>query len=95
MQQGTRPFKIPLKGKKQSQETGISQKSSTSRRHGTTSMSQSTFYIIEGSVIVWSYDDSLYSRFKRWKLKCKNTLEAECASYKCTRNIPGLVLGFS
>ena len=34
---------------------------------------------IEGSKMDWTMNDGLYSRFLKWKLKCKHILECEFA----------------
>ena len=34
---------------------------------------------IEGPKINWTVDDSIYNRFIKWKIKCKNILECELA----------------
>ena len=33
----------------------------------------------------WTVHDSLYAKFKTWKLKCENILEAELASLPDSR----------
>ena len=34
---------------------------------------------IEGPTMDWSVNDSLYNRFLKWKIKCKNILDCELA----------------
>ena len=34
---------------------------------------------IEGPKMGWTVNDSLYHRFLKWKLKCENFLDCECA----------------
>ena len=81
----TNPSRMLLKANKQSQEAGASQEPLRTCREVVTSMNQSTIQIIEGSVMDWSMNDSLYSRFKTLKLKCENVLEVELASMPDTR----------
>ena len=59
----------------------LGQVRSLPKQQAVTSMNQSTFHFIDSPVMHWSVDDSLYSRFKKWKLKCENTLEVELAIF--------------
>ena len=48
-------------------------------------MTQPTFQFTESPVIDWPLNGSLYSTFKAWKLRYKNTLKVELASLPDTR----------
>ena len=46
---------------------------------------------VEGPKMNWTIDDTLHSRFIRWKIKCENILDCELAilqgSAKCKKGI--------
>ena len=76
------------------QETSMSQRSFKASRQAATSVSQYTFQFIQGPVMDWSVDDSLYSRFKTWKLKTENIQEVGLPSLPDARKCRTL-LGWS
>ena len=43
-------------------------------------MSQPLYQFIEGPIMYWSIDNSIYVRIQTWKLECENILEAELSS---------------
>ena len=69
-----------LETKKQSQEVSVSQKPSKAGRQTPASMAQLTFDLIEGPVMDWSVDNSLYSIFETWKVKYDNILQVQVGS---------------
>ena len=46
---------------------------------------------IEGPKMDWSVNDSLYSRFIKWKIKCENILECELAMLSESRKYKKVV----
>ena len=63
------------------QEAGACLDISTASKHIVKSMSQPTYQCIEGTVMDFTVDDSLYAKFQTWKLKCENIMEAELAIF--------------
>ena len=55
-------------------------------------MQQMYMPYIEGPKMDWTVNDSLYHRFLKWKIKCKNILECELAmlseARKCKNVVP-------
>ena len=73
------------KGNKQTQEAGTNQDISTASKNTSASISKPIFQFMGEPTMDYTVDDSLYARFKTWKLRCKNTLETELVSLPDTK----------